>query len=221
LRILIVEDEPDIAQDIGRAMLGAGFLAEFSADGEDAWFKGSTENFAAIILDLGLPKMDGMSVLRNLRKEKIGIPVIILTARGNWTDRVEGIEQGADDYLAKPFHIEELVARVRALVRRSAGVSNPILENANLRLDMRSSIATREGMKLDLGPLEFRLLAHLLLNHGKAVSQAEIAEILYGSVGEPSSNAIEALVSRLRRKIGSSVIENQRGFGYVIRAAGR
>jgi two-component system, OmpR family, response regulator len=221
LRILIVEDEPDIAQDIGRAMLGAGFLAEFSADGEDAWFKGSTENFAAIILDLGLPKMDGMSVLRNLRKEKIGIPVIILTARGNWTDRVEGIEQGADDYLAKPFHIEELVARVRALVRRSAGVSNPILENANLRLDMRSSIATREGMKLDLGPLEFRLLAHLLLNHGKAVSQAEIAEILYGSVGEPSSNAIEALVSRLRRKIGSNVIENQRGFGYVIRAAGR
>jgi two-component system, OmpR family, response regulator len=221
LRILIVEDEPDIAQDIGRAMVGAGFLAEFSADGEDAWFKGSTENFAAIILDLGLPKMDGMSVLRNLRKEKIGIPVIILTARGNWTDRVEGIEQGADDYLAKPFHIEELVARVRALVRRSAGVSNPILENANLRLDMRSSIATREGMKLDLGPLEFRLLAHLLLNHGKAVSQAEIAEILYGSVGEPSSNAIEALVSRLRRKIGSNVIENQRGFGYVIRAAGR
>jgi two-component system, OmpR family, response regulator len=218
MRILVVEDEPEIAADIGKAMLSAGYLVEYSADGDDAWFKGSTENFSAIILDLGLPKMDGMTVLKNWRREKIGTPVIILTARGNWTDRVDGIELGADDYLAKPFHIEELVARVRALVRRSAGVSNPVFEIGNVRVDMRSSIATRDGVKLELGPLEFRLLAHLLLHRGKAVSQAEIAEILYGSGADPSSNAIEALISRLRRKVGGNAISTLRGFGYSIGA---
>jgi two-component system, OmpR family, response regulator len=216
MRILVVEDETEIAEDIGKAMVGAGFFVEYSTDGDDAWFKGSTENFVAIILDLGLPKLDGLSVLRNWRREKIATPVIILTARGNWTDRVDGIELGADDYLAKPFHIEELVARVRALVRRSAGVSNPVLELGSLRLDMRSGFATRDGTKLDLGPLEFRLLSHLLLNRGKAVSQAEISEILYGSGADPSSNAVEALISRLRRKVGVSLISTQRGFGYII-----
>ena len=220
MRVLVVEDEAEIAQDIGKAMQSAGFSVDFSNDGEDAWFKGSTENFSAIVLDLGLPKMDGLSVLKNWRKEKIGTPVIILTARGNWTDRVDGIELGADDYLAKPFHIEELVARVRALVRRGAGVSSPNLEFGNLRLDMRSSIAILDGIKLDLGPLEFRLLSHLLLHRGKAVSQAEISEILYGSGADPSSNAIEALVSRLRRKVGGNVISTQRGFGYVVGAEG-
>jgi DNA-binding response OmpR family regulator len=218
MRALIVEDEIEIADDIGRALVGAGFAVEYSRDGEDAWFKGSTENFSVIVLDIGLPKMDGMSVLKNWRREKIATPVIILTARGNWTDRVDGIELGADDYLAKPFHIEELIARVRALVRRSVGVSSPVLEVGNLRLDMRSSIATRDGVKLEMGPLEFRLLSHLLLNRGKAVSQAELVETLYGSGGDPSSNAIEALISRLRRKIGVGVISTQRGFGYVIGA---
>ena len=216
MRILVVDDETEIAQDIGKALVSAGYFVEYSADGEDAWFKGSTENFSAVILDLGLPKMDGLTVLKNWRREKIGTPVIILTARGNWTDRVDGIELGADDYLAKPFHIEELVARVRALIRRSAGVSNPNFEIGNLRVDMRSSIATRDGAKLDLGPLEFRLLAHLLLHRGKVVSQSEISEMLYGSGAETSSNAIEALVSRLRRKLGGNTIKTQRGFGYII-----
>jgi two-component system, OmpR family, response regulator len=220
MRVLIVEDETEIARDIGKAMLSSGFAVEYARDGEEAWFKGSTEIFSTIILDLGLPKLDGLSVLKNWRREKITTPVIILTARGNWTDRVDGIEQGADDYLAKPFHIEELVARVRALVRRSAGVTSPVLEVGQLKLDMRSSVATRDGVKLDLGPLEFRLLAHLLLNRGKAVSLLEIGEILYGSGGDPSSNAIEALVSRLRRKIGVTVIATQRGVGYIIEADG-
>jgi two-component system, OmpR family, response regulator len=218
MRILVVEDEADIAEDIGRALTSSGFAVDFSPDGEDAWFKGSTENFAAIILDIGLPKLDGMSVLKNWRRESIKTPVIILTARGNWTDRVDGIELGADDYLVKPFHMEELVARVKALVRRSAGVSTPVLEIGNLRLDMRASTATRNGVKLDLGPLEFRLLAHLLLNRGKAISQSEIADMLYGSGGDPSSNSIEALISRLRRKVGGTVITTQRGFGYLIGA---
>jgi two-component system, OmpR family, response regulator len=218
MRVLIVEDENDIAEDISRALKSSGFAVELCSNGEDGWFKGSTENYSAIILDLGLPKMDGMTVLKNWRRENIATPVIILTARGNWTDRVDGIEQGADDYLAKPFHIEELVARVRALVRRGAGVSNPILEIGKLRLDMRAGIATRDGIKLDLGPLEFRLLSHLLLNRGKAVSQSEIGEMLYGSGGDPSSNAIEALISRLRRKVGGNVISTQRGFGYIVEA---
>ena len=220
MRVLVVEDESEIAADIGRALAGAGFAVDFCNNGEDAWFKGSTETYSAIVLDIGLPKMDGMTVLKNWRRENIKTPVIILTARGNWTDRVDGIELGADDYLAKPFHIEELVARVRALVRRGAGVASSTLELGKLKVDMRSSVATRDGVKLDLGPLEFRLLTHLLLNRGKAVSQTDLAEILYGSSGDPSSNAIEALISRLRRKVGSSVIETQRGFGYMIKADG-
>jgi two-component system, OmpR family, response regulator len=218
MRILIVEDEVDIAADIGRALQVSGFAPEYAVNGEDGWFKGSTENYAAIVLDVGLPKMDGITVLKNWRKEDVATPVIVLTARGNWTDKVEGIEAGADDYLAKPFHMEELVARVKALVRRSAGVAKSVLERGSLKLDTRANIATRNGIKLDLGPMEFRLLSHLLLNRGKAVSQAELTETLYGPAGEPGSNAIESLVRRLRRKVGEDTISTQRGFGYVISA---
>lgn len=216
MRVLVVEDEKDISRDIGRALVSTGFAVEFSFDGADAWFKGSTEIYSAIVLDLGLPKMDGLKVLENWRRENISTPVIILTARGNWTDRVEGIETGADDYLAKPFHMEELVVRVKALVRRAAGVAKPVLEIGKLKLDTRASVASLAGVKLDLGPLEFRLLSHLLLNRGKAVSQTELLETLYGPSGEPGSNAIESLVRRLRKKIGEDIIATQRGFGYLI-----
>ena len=193
-----------------------GFAVDYSCDGEDGWFSGSTEFYSAIILDLGLPKLDGMTVLKNWRKEGIATPVIILTARGNWTDKVDGIEFGADDYLAKPFHIEELAARVKALVRRGSGVANPVMAAGDLRLDTRSGTATMSGIKIDLGPLEFRLLSHLLLNRGKAVSQSELLEIVYGSNGEPGSNALEALIRRLRLKIGPTIIKTHRGFGYII-----
>jgi two-component system, OmpR family, response regulator len=221
MRALVVEDDADIAQDIGRALQVAGFAVEYGRNGEEGWFWGSTENYAVIVLDIGLPKLDGLSVLKNWRRERITTPVIILTARSNWTDRVDGIESGADDYLAKPFHIEELVARVKALVRRSTGVAHPVLETGRLRLDTRSNLAFHEGVKLDLGPLEFRLLAHLLLNKGKVISQAELVEILYGPGGEPGSNAVEALVRRLRRKIGPDLIHTQRGFGYVMDGDGQ
>jgi two-component system, OmpR family, response regulator len=218
MRVLVVEDEAEIAHDIGRALTSAGFAIDYSGNGEDAWFKGSTESYAAIVLDLGLPKMDGITVLKNWRNEGQTTPVIILTARGNWTDRVEGIESGSDDYLAKPFHMEELVARVKALVRRSAGIAKPVLEQGKLRLDMRASVATLNGVRLDLGPLEFRLLSHLLLNRGKAVSQSELTDTLYGPNGEPGSNAIESLIRRLRKKVGDGTIATQRGFGYMINA---
>jgi two-component system, OmpR family, response regulator len=218
MRVLVAEDEVEIAKDIARALGSIGFAVEVSSDGDDAWFKGSTENYAAIVLDVGLPKLDGISVLKNWRKENVVTPVIILTARGNWTDKVEGIESGADDYLAKPFHMEELVARVKALVRRSAGIAKPVLERGKLKLDMRASVASLNGVKLDLGPLEFRLLSHLLLNSGKAVSQSELSETLYGPSGEPGSNAIESLVRRLRKKIGDDLISTKRGFGYTIEA---
>jgi two-component system, OmpR family, response regulator len=216
MRILVVEDEAEIARDISRSLGSLGYAVECCDDGPTAWFKGSTENYAAIVLDVGLPHMDGISILKNWRMEKVATPVIILTARGNWTDKVDGIESGADDYLAKPFHIEELMARVKALVRRSAGVASPILEIGALKLDTRSAVTTLAGVRLDLGPLEFRLLSHLMMNSGKSVSQSELTEVIYGAGGEPGSNAVEALVRRLRKKIGSDIIHTHRGYGYII-----
>jgi two-component system OmpR family response regulator len=219
MRVLIVEDEVEIARDVGRALQGQGFAVEYARDGEEGWFKGSTEFYAAIVLDVGLPRIDGMSVLKNWRKEMVATPVIMLTARSSWTDKVDGIESGADDYLAKPFHVEELVARVKALVRRGSGVSSPVLESGGLKLDFRSGVATLRGVKLDLGPLEFRLLAHLMLNRGRPVPQSDLVDIIYGQGGEPGSNALEAMIHRLRRKIGVPLIETKRGFGYLIASA--
>jgi two-component system, OmpR family, response regulator len=216
VRLLIVEDEEDIALDIGRALQSMGFAVDYSRDGEDGWFKGSTESYAAIILDVGLPNMDGVTVLKNWRKEGVTTPVIMLTARGNWTDKVDGIESGADDYMSKPFHIEELAARNRALVRRGGGIAAPVLEAGDLRLDTRSSTVTLAGVKLQLSPLEYRLLAHLMFNRGRTVSQSELLDSLYGAQGEPGSNAVEVLMRRLRKKIGTDLIATQRGFGYMM-----
>jgi two-component system, OmpR family, response regulator len=218
MRALIVEDDADIARDISSALKHSGFIVDQSGDGEDGWFKASTENYAVIVLDVGLPQLDGITVLKNIRRENITTPVLVLTARGNWTERVEGIEAGADDYLGKPFHMEEVIARVKALVRRGAGIASPVLTKGALQLDTRSSLANLNGITLDLTPLEYRLVMHLLLHKGKVVSHGELIDVLYGSGGEPNSNAIEALVRRLRKKIGADVITTQRGFGYVISA---
>ncbi|MFN4143133.1 response regulator [Aestuariivirga sp.] len=216
MRILIVEDEPRIATDLAEAVNGAGYVAEVASNGEEAWFKGGTEAYSAIILDLGLPVMDGLTILKRWRQEGVATPVLVLTARGAWTDRVDGIDAGADDYLPKPFRMEELMARLRALIRRAAGRAEPAISIGPVRLDPRSRLVTVEGVPANLTPLEFRLLNFLFHHRGRVVSQAELSENLYSHDSERESNAIEALVGRLRRKLKADIIETRRGFGYIV-----
>ncbi|MEJ6399560.1 response regulator transcription factor [Yoonia sp. 208BN28-4] len=216
MRILIVEDERKIADLIADVLTSEGFIPEIASDGEEGWFLGSTENYAAAILDIGLPKRDGLSVLRNWREEGLELPVILLTARANWNERVEGIDAGADDYLGKPFQMEELVSRLRALLRRSSGQKTTTLEAGPLRLDLRQMRVSVDGRPLKVTPLEYRLLNYLMHHRGDVISQEELVQNVYYRDQEPDSNAIEVLVGRLRRKIGGGVIETRRGFGYLI-----
>jgi DNA-binding response OmpR family regulator len=218
MRVLIVEDEARIAEDLAEAVNSGGYVAEISTDGEDAWFRGGTENYSAIILDLGLPKIDGLTILKRWRKEGVSTPVLVLTARGAWTDRVDGIDAGADDYLPKPFRMEELMARLRALLRRSAGRAEPAVTIGPVNLDPRTRHVTVGGIPVILTPLEFRLLNYLFHHRGRVVSQAELSENLYSHDSDRDSNAIEALVGRLRRKLKADVIETRRGFGYIVTA---
>ena len=219
MRILIVEDEQRIAADLADAVNGGGYVAEISTDGEDAWFRGGTENYAAIILDLGLPRIDGLTILKRWRQEGIATPVLVLTARGTWTDRVDGIDAGADDYLPKPFRMEELMARLRALLRRSTGRAQPSISVGKIMLDPRTRQVTVGGVPVALTPLEFRLLNFLFHHRGRVLSQTELSENLYSHDSERDSNAIEALVGRLRKKLKEDVIETRRGFGYIVPAA--
>jgi two-component system, OmpR family, response regulator len=214
MRVLVAEDELVVAQDVARAVSQQGFVATLAHDGEGAWFQGSTEQFAAIVLDLGLPKLDGLSVLKRWRSEGILTPVIVLSARGTWSERVEGIDAGADDYLPKPFAMEELLARLRAIMRRTSGVTSSVIENGDLRFDLRTGTVFNKGTQVNLTPLEFRLLHHLLTNTERNVTKEELSEQLYSINHERDVNAIEALVSRVRRKLGPHVIDSKRGFGY-------
>lgn len=216
MRVLVVEDEDRIRRDLSVQLKNAGYVVEEAADGEGAWFRGDTEEFDAVVLDLGLPKMDGLQVLKRWRDAGRDMPILILTARGSWTDRVEGIDAGADDYLVKPFRMEEVVARVRALIRRSAGRSSPVLSARGITLDTRRARATVDGQPIPLSPLEFRLLSYLLHHRGRVVSRAELVEHIYHEDVEPDSNALEVLVGRVRRKVGSDVIETRRGHGYLV-----
>ncbi len=216
MRVLIAEDEVTVANAVANAITKAGFVADVTHDGEDAWFRGSTEDYAAIILDLGLPGLDGLSVLRRWRAEGHKTPVIILSARGTWSERVDGIDNGADDYLPKPFEMEELLARLRAIMRRSGGLASSVLEVGPLRLDLKAGKTTLDGQLIELTPLEFRLLHHLALHPGEQISKEDLSEKLYAINHERDPNAIEALVSRLRRKLGSNIIESKRGFGYSL-----
>ncbi|WP_462330019.1 response regulator transcription factor [Thiohalocapsa halophila] len=216
MRILLVEDDTRLAQGIASALEAAGFVVVHSADGEQAWFLGDTETFAAVILDLGLPGMDGLAVLRRWREAGQRFPVLILTARGDWHERVEGIDAGADDYLPKPFRMEELLARLRALVRRSAGQASPVLRVGGLSLDTRRMQVSRDGVPVRLSPTEYRLVAYLMQHAGRVVPQLELTEQLYAQDFERESNAVEVLVGRVRRKLGADLIQTRRGFGYVI-----
>jgi two-component system, OmpR family, response regulator len=215
MRVLIVEDEDRIAQDIREAVNGSGYVSDVVADGEEAWFQGSTGNYAAIILDLGLPKLDGLTILKRWRQEGLATPVIVLTARGTWAERVDGIDAGADDYLPKPFRMEELLARLRALLRRSTGQVQPAITIGGVTVDPRTQQVTVNSIPVHLTPLEYRMVSFLFHNKGRVISQTELGDALYSHDNDRDSNAIEALVGRLRRKLKVDVIETRRGFGYI------
>ena len=216
MRVLVVEDEARIAAEIAETLTRAGYVIERVSDGEEAWFRGDTEDFDAIVLDLGLPTLDGLSVLRRLRHAGMATPILILTARGAWMERVEGIDAGADDYLTKPFYGEELVARLGAVLRRSAGHASAVLEAGPIRIDTRRLNVTVAGRPTELTPLEFRLLRYLVHHKGRPFSQVELEDHVYCSEQEPESNAMEALIHRLRRKIGNDLIVTKRGHGYMV-----
>ena len=216
MRILVVEDEPKILQSLVTALTAANYNTDSASDGETAWFRGDTEDYDLIILDLGLPKMDGLSVLKRWRTAGKMMPVLVLTARGAWSERVDGIYTGADDYLTKPFHLEELLARVRALIRRSVGYGSPVIEAGALTLDTRQMRVSRDGAQIAVSPLEYRLLAYLLHHKGRVVAPSELIEHLYGDDDARDANALEAVVTRLRKKLGQDVIETRRGFGYIV-----
>ncbi len=216
MRALVVEDEADVASDVAEALQSAGFVVDVACDGEDAWFRGTTEDYDVVILDLGLPRMDGLSVLRRWRSEQRAFPIIILSARNDWTERVAGIEAGADDYLGKPFAVGELIARGRGLIRRAAGRTSAVIEAGKLSLDTNRMSATYDGKPVRLSQLEFRLLHYLAHQNGRAVPAGELAEHLYGATDAGDANAIEALIVRLRRKLSAEAIETRRGFGYLL-----
>jgi DNA-binding response OmpR family regulator len=216
MRVLLVEDDDRVAADAALALREAGFVPVRERDGDKAWVIGGSEDFAAVVLDLGLPNVDGLTVLKRWREEGLKVPVLVLTARGGWMERVEGIDAGADDYLAKPFHIEELVARVRALTRRAAGHASSVQRIGDLVFDTRQMRLTVRGHAVALTPSEFRALNYLVTHRGRVVPPGELIEHIYGGDDAVTTNALEALIGRIRRKVGADCIETRRGFGYIV-----
>lgn len=216
MRILLVEDDRRIAADVATTLRAHDYLVDTESNGEEAWFKGDTEDYAAIVLDLGLPGMDGLSVLKRWREAGRRTPVLILTARGSWSERVEGIDAGADDYLPKPFEMDELLARLRSVLRRSAGHADAVLRSGDVSLDTRQMRVARRGVPVPLTPQEYRLVQYLMHHSGRVVPQQELSQHLQAEHFERESNAVEVLVGRVRRKLGSDFIETRRGFGYCI-----
>ncbi len=216
MRVLVAEDDARIASALSAALGAAGFVVEGESDGEIAWYRGDTEEFDAVVLDLGLPSLDGLTVLKRWRKSGRMSPVLILTARGEWEERVEGIEAGADDYVVKPFRVEEVVARIRAIIRRSVGFASPRIDFADLTLDSKLMQVSRNGVPLPLTPQEYKLIAYLVHHRGRVVPQIELTEHIYAQEYERDSNAVEVLVGRARKRLGSDVIKTRRGFGYYI-----
>jgi DNA-binding response OmpR family regulator len=214
IRILLVEDDNDIAGRLATGLRPAGFVVDRAQNGEDGYAMGTHDQFDAAILDLGLPNMQGLTVLRKWRAEKRDMPVLILTAHGTWTEKVEGLNAGADDYITKPFHILEVVARLRALIRRKSGAANPVLTHKDVSLDTVSGKATVGGKAVELTASELRMLTYFMHREGRVISQNELMEHLYALEESAESNTIEVYISRLRRKLGRDIITTVRGLGY-------
>lgn len=214
LRILVVEDDADLNAQLVTALSEAGYAVDTALDGEEGFYLGETEPYDLIVLDIGLPKLDGISVLEGWRRAELKMPVILLTARDRWSDKVAGIDAGADDYVAKPFHMEELLARARAQLRRAAGHAKSEIECGSVCLDTNSAKVTCDGQAIKLTSHEFRLLSYMMHHQGRVVSRTELVEHLYDQDFDRDSNTIEVFIGRLRKKIPADVIETVRGLGY-------
>ena len=214
MRVLVVEDDPDLGRQLSDALSQAGYAVDLAPDGEEGHFLGETEPYDAAVLDLGLPKLDGVRVLEKWRASGKDMPVLILTARDRWSEKVAGFDAGADDYLTKPFVTEELLARLRALMRRAAGHASAALECGDLRVDTRAARASVNGEPIKLTAHEYRVLSYLMHHQGRVVPRTELVEHIYDQDFDRDSNTIEVFVGRLRRKIGSNRILTERGLGY-------
>jgi len=216
MRILVIEDDRAVADQIRRILETAGYVVDVAHDGEEGHFLGDTEPYDAVVLDLGIPVMDGLHVLESWRRGGRGMPVLILSARNTWREKVAGLRSGADDYLSKPFEAEEMLARIEALIRRAAGRPEPVLTCGDITLDMGSHRATRAGLLVPLTALEFRMLSYLMHHQGETISKTELIEHIYGQDFDRDSNTIEVLVNRLRKKFGAQAIRTHRGQGYQL-----
>lgn len=216
MKVLVVEDEFLLANRLATSLGERGYAVDVAADGERADFLAGTETYDAVILDLGLPRIDGLTLLERWRAGGIAVPVLVLTARGSWSEKVRGIDGGADDYLTKPFQMEELLARLRALIRRSSGQLTPELRSGSLVLDPRTSQVTLDGQPVKLTSHELRVLSYLMHHRGRVVSQSELTEHIYAQTFDRDSNTVEVFIARLRRKLGAATIETVRGLGYRI-----
>ena len=214
MRVLIVDDEPALSDHLARALGEAGYAVDVAADGERADFAVRTESYDAVLLDLGLPKIDGLTLLRGWRSSGVSVPVLVLTARGSWHETVEGIDSGADDYVAKPFQMEEVLARLRGLIRRASGQTQQVLRCRDVTLDPRLARVARDGVPVRLTSHEFRVLSYLMHHRDRVVSQGELTEHIYSQDFDRDSNTLEVFIARLRRKLGASLIETVRGLGY-------
>ena len=220
MRILVVEDDADLSRQLKTALMEAGYAVDTAPDGEEGHFLGDTEPYDAVVLDLGLPVIDGVTVLKRWRRAGRSMPVLILTARDRWSEKVSGFDAGADDYVTKPFQIEEVLARIRALIRRAAGHSSGELECGGLSINSGSGRVTVDGDPVKLTAQEFRLLDYLMHHKGKIVSRTELTEHIYEQDFDRESNTIEVFVGRLRKKLGGDYIKTVRGLGYKLSPPG-
>jgi two-component system OmpR family response regulator len=216
MKVLVVEDESALSTQLASSLGAAGYAVDCAADGERGDFLARTEEYDVVILDLGLPRIDGLTLLRGWRASGLHVPVLVLTARGSWHEKVIGIDEGADDYVGKPFRMEEVLARVRGLIRRASGQASPALRCGAVTVEPRTARVCRDGVEVKLTGHEFRVLSYLMHHRARVVSQSELTEHIYALDAERDSNTVEVFIARLRRKLGANVIETVRGLGYKV-----